>query len=73
MDCRRSCQSSLAERGSAPDYTGFRAAGTQDGDPTAMFDLSDDYCSVAYWYQSLPSQPFPALPSREARIADLEP
>lgn len=25
----------------------------------------DDICSVAYWYQSLPTAPFPALPDKE--------
>ncbi len=28
--------------------------------------LQDDIASVAYWYQSLPSSPFPPLPSRDA-------
>lgn len=28
--------------------------------------LQDDMASVAYWYQSLPSQPFPALPDKDA-------
>ena len=28
--------------------------------------LQDDLASVAYWYQSLPTKPFPALPSRDA-------
>jgi hypothetical protein len=27
--------------------------------------LQDDIASVVYWYQSLPSQPFPSLPSRD--------
>lgn len=27
--------------------------------------LQDDLASVAYWYQSLPSSPFPALPDRD--------
>lgn len=27
--------------------------------------LQDDIASVAYWYQSLPAAPFPALPSRD--------
>ena len=27
--------------------------------------LQDDIASVAYWYQQLPSQPFPALPGRD--------
>lgn len=53
------------------DFAGYRAAGAADGDPRGMFDLSDDYCSVAYWYQSLPSRPFPSLPTRAERVADL--
>ena len=32
----------------------------------------DDYSSVAYWYQSLPSKVFPELPGREERIKGLE-
>ncbi len=28
--------------------------------------LQDDIASVAYWYQTLPSAPFPALPDRDA-------
>ncbi|PTY06060.1 hypothetical protein DB346_01455 [Verrucomicrobia bacterium LW23] len=28
--------------------------------------LQDDIASVAYWYQSVPARPFPALPSRDA-------
>jgi hypothetical protein len=27
--------------------------------------LQDDIASVAYWYQTLPSQPFPPLPDRD--------
>ncbi|MBX3750986.1 MAG: DUF2961 domain-containing protein [Opitutaceae bacterium] len=27
--------------------------------------LQDDICSVAFWYQTLPTAPFPALPSRD--------
>jgi hypothetical protein len=26
--------------------------------------LQDDLASVAYWYQTLPTAPFPALPSK---------
>jgi len=36
-----------------------------------MFERSDDICSVAYWYQTGPTRPFPPLPSREERVADL--
>jgi hypothetical protein len=28
--------------------------------------LQDDICSVAFWYQTLPSRPFPALPGPDA-------
>ena len=28
--------------------------------------LQDDISSVAFWYQSLPSRPFPPLPDRDA-------
>jgi D-arabinan exo alpha-(1,3)/(1,5)-arabinofuranosidase (non-reducing end) len=31
-------------------------------------DRSDDYSSVAYWYQTLPSRPFPPLLPVEARL-----
>ena len=27
--------------------------------------LQDDMASVAYWYQTLPTAPFPALPERD--------
>jgi hypothetical protein len=27
--------------------------------------MQDDYASVAYWYQTLPSAPFPALPAKD--------
>ena len=38
---------------------------------TCYYDRSDDYCSVAYWYQTLPTLPFPQFPSREERSMDL--
>ena len=31
-------------------------------------DRCDDYSSTAYWYQTLPHQPFPPLPAVEARL-----
>ena len=31
-------------------------------------DRSDDWPSVAYWYQTLPSKPLPALPPVEERL-----
>lgn len=52
------------------DATIYPAAGTDDPE-TCYFDRSDDYSSVAYWYQTLPSPAFPPLPDRAARSADL--
>lgn len=54
------------------DFRGYFAAGPPSDNDFSYFDLSDDYCSTAYWYQTLPTAPFPALPNREARSADLE-
>jgi hypothetical protein len=31
-------------------------------------DRADDYCSVAYWYQTEPHAPFPPLPAVEERL-----
>jgi hypothetical protein len=31
-------------------------------------DRSDDYSSVAIWYQREPHVPFPPLPPRDARV-----
>ena len=53
------------------DYTPYRAAGAAPEDDFCFFDRQDDYCCVAYWYQTLPTAPFPALPGRQARSADL--
>ncbi|NJL31211.1 MAG: DUF2961 domain-containing protein [Phycisphaerales bacterium] len=33
---------------------------------------SDDWCSVAYWYQNLTEEPLPSMPSREERIRGIE-
>jgi hypothetical protein len=33
-----------------------------------LYDRSDDYCSVAFWYQKRPAGPLPPLPDRRARI-----
>ncbi|HEX3615417.1 MAG TPA: glycoside hydrolase family 172 protein [Solirubrobacteraceae bacterium] len=32
--------------------------------PKGLFHLQDDIASVAYWYQTLPTPPFPQLPAR---------
>jgi hypothetical protein len=36
-----------------------------------LFDRSDDYCSVAYWYQYPSPEPLPPLPDRQQRIKDI--
>ena len=36
-----------------------------------IFERVDDMCSTAYWYQTLPTQPFPVFPDRELRSASL--
>jgi hypothetical protein len=35
--------------------------------PGGNFERVDDVCSTAYWYQTLPTQPFPPFPDRELR------
>lgn len=35
------------------------------------FERVDDMCSTAYWYQTLPTQPFPPFADRDVRSADL--
>lgn len=37
------------------------------------FEREDDVCSTAYWYQTLPTVPFPPLPDRALRSLDLPP
>lgn len=37
-------------------------------DEQRFLPLRDDIASVAYWYQSLPTAPFPAFPERDALI-----
>ena len=36
-----------------------------------LFERVDDMCSTAYWYQTLPTQPFPVFPDKELRSAFL--
>ncbi len=35
--------------------------------PGGNFERVDDVCSTAYWYQTLPTQPFPKFPDKELR------
>ena len=39
--------------------------------PAGNFERIDDVCSTAYWYQTLPTQPFPPFPDKQLRIRDL--
>ena len=39
---------------------------------SGQFERVDDMCSTAYWYQTLPTQPFGTFPDRVLRSADIE-
>ena len=39
--------------------------GEKDMQKRRYLPLQDDIASVAYWYQTLPTAPFPALPDRD--------
>ena len=39
--------------------------------PGGNFERTDDVCSTAYWYQTLPTAPFPVLPDSTLRSLDL--
>lgn len=49
----------------------YSAWGEKEDAETCYYERSDDYCSTAYWYQTLPSPAFPELPDRAARSSDL--
>lgn len=49
----------------------YKAAGCAPEDEICLFERSDDYCSVALWYQTLPTVLFPELPDRDARMKNL--
>ncbi len=53
------------------NFVSYPAAGADDN--LCYYDRSDDYCSVAYWYQTLPTMPFPPFPSKEERMRDIPP
>jgi len=42
----------------------IQALGWRPGSPRRYLPLRDDIASVAYWYQALPTAPFPPLQSR---------
>jgi hypothetical protein len=39
--------------------------------PEGLFERSDDWCSLAYWYQLEPNTHMPALPDRDARTTGI--
>ena len=43
----------------------------EEGPFRGGFDREDDYCSTAYWYQTLPTKPFPPPPDRATRSHDI--
>jgi hypothetical protein len=47
------------------------AAGVGPESDVCYFERSDDYASVAYWYQELGGGKYRALPDRETRTRDL--
>lgn len=53
------------------DFVRYPAAGLAPDGDMCYYDRSDDFCSVAYWYQQPLAAPFPPLPDRDARLADL--
>ena len=59
-----------AYRWHVPDPVPFRKSIRfliEQGNGTAPFRSGNFYYSVAYWYQTEPHAPFPALPGTEAR------
>lgn len=49
----------------------YSAVGEPEDGDIKLFERSDDWSSVAYWYQTLPTVPFPPLPNRAIRSSDL--
>jgi hypothetical protein len=39
--------------------------------PGGNYERVDDMCSTAYWYQTLPTQPFPPFPDKALRMHDI--
>ncbi|WP_407271859.1 glycoside hydrolase family 172 protein [Radiobacillus sp. PE A8.2] len=60
-----------AKRHYGEEFVHYRAAGTTIESDTSYFERSDDYCSTAYWYQTLPTAPFPKFPNQVQRSDDL--
>ena len=64
-------EAAVAKEKLGDDFVSYPAAGADDD--FCYYDRSDDYCSVAYWYQTLPTMPFPPFPSKEERMKDIPP
>ena len=58
-----------AEAALGENFVAYPAAGADE--EFCYYDRSDDYCSTAFWYQTLPTKPFPLFPTKEERMADL--
>jgi hypothetical protein len=60
--------------GDRPPMDHFIKTGQYKKDaPGGNFERSDDVSSTAYWYQTLPTQPFPPFPDKVLRSLDLVP
>lgn len=60
--------------GDRPAMDSFIQSGQYKKDaPGGNYERCDDMCSTAYWYQTLPTQPFPVFPDKELRSLDLAP
>ena len=53
------------------DFQRWHPGGAPPETDCSYFERSDDWCSVAYWYQLPQAEKFPPLPGRAARSADL--
>ena len=51
---------------------GYTTLQTSEDGTGGGFDSVDDYCSTAYWYQTLPTEPFPKFPDRTVRSKDID-
>ena len=65
-------ETAVAKEKLGDEFVQYPAAGVE-GDEFCYYDRSDDYSSVAFWYQTLPTMPFPPFPSRKERIKDIPP
>lgn len=60
--------------GDRPSMDHFIKTGQYKKDaPGGNFERSDDVSSTAYWYQTLPTQPFPPFPDKVLRSLELVP